>query len=204
MKLKVSTLISACLSGLDEADVAVRDHRLDLQPAVARHHDQQGLRRRDHAADRVDRELLHHAVDRRRQALQPGLLLGLDQFLGEPARLLLGLGEFVGQRVPVFGRGLVARLADRRHRRLGFLQMALLDGELLLLLDQQLQRLEIGELRAQVLVHQCLAHVDPRLDDRNQRLELVDGGRNRGPLGFLLRLLAAKRRDLGLDARSPG
>jgi hypothetical protein len=57
--------------------------------AVARHQDQQGLRGCDDAADRVDRQLLHHAVHGRRQPLKPGLLLGLDQFLGEPARLLL-------------------------------------------------------------------------------------------------------------------
>ena len=85
------------LPGLHKADVAVRHHGLDFEPAVARHDHQQGLRRRDDAADRVDRELLHHAVDRGGQLLQPGLLLGLDQVLGQPVRLLLGLGELVGQ-----------------------------------------------------------------------------------------------------------
>ena len=129
--------------------------------------------------------------------LQPGPLLGLDQVLREPARLLLGLGEFVGQRVPIFGHRLAARLADRRHRRLRFVQMALLDAEFLLLFDQQLKHLEIGELRAQLPFHQRLADIDALLDDRNHRLELVDGGRDRGLLGFLLRLLARERGDLG-------
>ena len=142
-------------------------------------------------------ELLHHAVDRRRQKLQPGLLLGLDQLLGEPDRLLLRLGELVGQGAPVFGLRLAARLADRGNRRFRLLQMALLDAELLLLLDQQLQRLQIGDPRAQVLLHQHPAHVDALLDDRDHRLELVDGGRRRGLLGFLLRLLTVDRGDLG-------
>jgi hypothetical protein len=35
--------------------------------------------------------------------LKPGLLLGLDQVLGQPARLLLGLGKFVGECMPIFG-----------------------------------------------------------------------------------------------------
>ena len=56
------------LPGLDEADVAVRHHGLDLEAAVGGHHHQQRLRRRHHAADRVHGELLHHAVDRRGEA----------------------------------------------------------------------------------------------------------------------------------------
>ena len=155
------------LPGTDKTDVAVRHHGLDLQPAVAWYDHQQGLRRRNHAADRMDRELLHHAVHGRGQQLKPGLLLGLDQILGEPVRLLLGLGELVGERAPIFGHRLATRLADRGHGRLRFAQMALLHAELLLMLDQQLEDLEIGELRAQLLIHQHLADVDTRLDDRN-------------------------------------
>ena len=75
--------------------------------------------------------------------------------------------------------------------------MALLNAEFLLLLDQQLEGLEIGELRAKLLVHERLADVDARLDDRNHRLELMDGGRGRGLLGFLLRLLTGECGDLG-------
>jgi hypothetical protein len=155
------------------------------------------LRRRHDAADRVDRKLLHHAVDGSGEKLQPGPLLGLDQVLGKPVRLLLGLGELVGERVPIFGDRLAARLAYRGHGSLRFVQMALLDAELLLLLDQLLEGLEIGELRAYLPVHKRLAHVHSRLDDRDQRLELMDRGRDRGLLGFLLRLLAGECGDLG-------
>ena len=35
-------------------------------------------------------------------------------------------------------------------------------------------------------------------DDRNRRFQLMDSGRDRALLGFLLRLLAGKRRDLGV------
>ena len=164
----------------------------------------QGLRRRDHAADRVHRELLHHAVHRSRQQLQPGLLLGLDQVLGQPVRLLLGLGEVVGDRVPIFRHRLTARLADRGDRRLRLVQMALLNAELLLLFDQELEHLEIAELRAQLLLHQRLADVDARLDDGNDRLELMDRRRSRGLLGLLLRLLTERARRSWRDARSPG
>src|SRR5215469_16774400 len=90
------------LSGVDEADIAVRHRGFNLEPAVARHDYQEGLCRRHHAANRVHRELLHHAVYRSRQQLQPGLLLGLDQVLRQPVRLLLGLGEVVGDGVPIF------------------------------------------------------------------------------------------------------
>ena len=85
-----------------------------------------------------------------RQHLKPGLLFGLDQVLGQPADLLLGVGEFVRQRMPEFGDRLPAGLANGSCRCLRFLQMALLNVELLLLLDQQLQRFEIGDLRAHI------------------------------------------------------
>ena len=75
--------------------------------------------------------------------------------------------------------------------------MAVLDAKLFLLLDQQLQDLEIGDLRAQLPLHQRLADIDPLLDHRNHRLELVNGGPGRGLFGFLLRLLTRERGDLG-------
>jgi hypothetical protein len=64
VKLKVSILILALLPGVDKANVTVRHHCLDFQPAVARHDYEQRLRRRDNATNRVNGELLHHAVDR--------------------------------------------------------------------------------------------------------------------------------------------
>ena len=45
--------------------------------------------------------------------------------------------------------------------------MGLLNAELLLLLDQQLEDLVIRELRTELLIHEHLADIDPRLDDRN-------------------------------------
>src|SRR5262249_25236852 len=119
------------------------------------------------------------------------------QIVGEPVRLLLGLGEFVGERAPIFGHRLRARLANRGHGRLRGVQMTLLNAEFLLLFDQQLQGLEIGELRAQLLLHERLADVDAWLDDRDRGLELMDGRCDRGLLGFLLRLLTVERRQLG-------
>jgi len=50
----------------------------------------------------------------------------------EPVRLLLGLGELVGERAPIFGHCLAARLANRGHGRLRREQMALLNAEFLL------------------------------------------------------------------------
>ena len=70
------------LPGLDKANVAVRHHGFDFQPAAAGYDHQQGLRGRDNAADRMNCELLHYAVHRSGQQLKPGLLLGLDQVLG--------------------------------------------------------------------------------------------------------------------------
>jgi hypothetical protein len=69
------------------------------------------------------------------QELKLGLLFGLDQVLSQPVGLLLGLDEFVGEGTPKFGDRLATRLADRGHGGVGFAQMALLNAELLLLLD---------------------------------------------------------------------
>ena len=75
--------------------------------------------------------------------------------------------------------------------------MALLNTAFFLLLDQQLEGLEIGEFGAELLVHERLADVDARLDDRNHRFKLMNGGRGRGLLGFLLRLLTGECSELG-------
>ncbi len=64
--------------------------------------------------------------------------------------------------------------------------MALLNAEFLLLLDQQLEGLEIRKLRAQLLFHERLTDVEARLDERNHRLKLMDGGRDSGLLSFFL------------------
>src|SRR6266436_2749736 len=99
--------------------------------------------------------------------------------------------------MPIFRQRLTTRFPNSGDRRLGLLQTALQYAEFLLLFDQELHHFEISELRAQLLLHQGLADVDARLDDRNDGLELVDGYRCRGLLGFLLRLLTEERGDLG-------
>jgi hypothetical protein len=63
---------------MDQADVAVRHHCFDFEPPLSRHHDQQGLSRRDHAAYGVNGELPNDAINRRGQDPQFGALLGLD------------------------------------------------------------------------------------------------------------------------------
>src|SRR5437773_9883418 len=80
---------------MDKPDIVIEDHRLDLEMAVGRDDDEEGLRRRHHPADGVDRKLLDDAVDRRGQPLQICLLLRLDDFLGETGNLYLGLGQLV-------------------------------------------------------------------------------------------------------------
>jgi hypothetical protein len=54
------------LPGLDKADVTVRDHRLNLEVSLGRYDGHECLGRRYHPADRMDCELLHHTIDRRR------------------------------------------------------------------------------------------------------------------------------------------
>ena len=81
------------LPGVDKADVAVRHHGFDFQLAVVRYDHEQGLCRRDNAADGVDRELLHDAIDGRGQQLKLGPLLGLDQVLAEPAAFCSALAS---------------------------------------------------------------------------------------------------------------
>ena len=127
------------LSGPHKADVAVRYHCFNFELAVARHDHEQGLRGRDDTAHRVNRELLHRAIHRSGQQLKPDLLLRLDQVLGEPVCFLLGLGKLFGQAAPIFCRRLATRFANRSRSRLRLLQMALLDGQFLLLLDQLLE-----------------------------------------------------------------
>jgi hypothetical protein len=65
VKLKVSILIAALWPGWTKPMSRFRHHGLDLEAAVGGHDDEQRLRRRHHAAHRVDAELLHGAVDRR-------------------------------------------------------------------------------------------------------------------------------------------
>ena len=71
------------LSRMDETDVAVGQHGLDLDGGVIRHNNGERLGRRHHAADRMNRQLLHHAIDRRRQPLQLRAPLRPDNVMRE-------------------------------------------------------------------------------------------------------------------------
>ena len=186
---------------MDKPDIVIEDHRLDLEMAVGRDDDEEGLRRRHHPADGVDRKLLDDAVDRRGQPLQICLLLRLDDFLGETGGLCLGLGQLVVARPAPFGLGLRQRLDNRRYRRLGLVMLALLDPELLLLLDQLLKRLQIGQARSDLLVEQRLPNVDLLLQQRDQSFAFGDHRHARRALGFALRLLLVERRELGAILR---
>lgn len=79
------------LPSMDKANVAVRNKSFDFETAVTRHDHQKYLRWRDNTANRMNRELLCHAVDWSGQLLKLGLLLSLDQILSKSVRLLLGL-----------------------------------------------------------------------------------------------------------------
>ena len=71
------------LSNVNEADVAVRDHRLDLKMTVVGTRAREPLGGGYDPAHSMDGELLNDAIDGRRQELQPCPLLGLDEILGE-------------------------------------------------------------------------------------------------------------------------
>ncbi|MGY3359414.1 hypothetical protein ACVWZK_006077 [Bradyrhizobium sp. GM0.4] len=107
------------------------------------------------------------------------------------------LSQLVGETLPVLGQGLDAGLPDRGDGRLGLLQAAALDAKLLLLLDLELEGLIVGQLRADLLLHQRLADLDTLLGDRQQRIKLVNRRRNRLMFGLLLRFLTCQRRELG-------
>ena len=124
---------------MDEADVAVRHHRLDLEMAIIGHDHEQRLRRRHHASDGVHRKLLHDAVDRRRKQLKFGPLLSLDQIFARLADFLFGLRQIARKGASILGRGLGAGFRDRCDRRLGLLVAALLDEKILLLVDELLE-----------------------------------------------------------------
>src|SRR3989338_5590599 len=66
---------------IHETDVLVLDEGLDLDLALVRRDDHELLRRGDHAAHGVHRELLHDAVYRGRQVLLTGAGLGLGGLL---------------------------------------------------------------------------------------------------------------------------
>ena len=81
-------------------------------------------------------------------------------------------------------------------------QLALLHAEILLLLDQQLERLEVLQLRAEFAIVQRAANVDPLLDHREGQFQLGDGRGSGRALGLLLRPLLVEGGDLGTVLRN--
>jgi hypothetical protein len=149
------------------------------------------------AADGMNGELLHPSIHGRGKRLELGALLGLGHVLHETGRLCFGLVELVEQGAAEFRDGLRAGLDDRGDGRFGFLELAFLHPEILLLLDQQLERLEVLQLRAEFAVVERAADVHPLLDDREGRFELGDGRGIGRALCLLLRALLVEGGDLG-------
>jgi hypothetical protein len=183
---------------MDESDVAVGEHGLDLEMALARNHHGERLSRRNHASHRMNGELLHDAIDRRGQMLEFRAPLCLDHVLRSARSLLLGFRECVIGRAPILRGGLFPRLLQQSDGRIGFAQPALLQDEILLKADEILKLGEIGDLRSQCLVEEILANVDPLLQHRYRRLELPDARRSGRPFRFLLILLALDLGELGV------
>ena len=73
---------------------------------------------------------------------------------------MAGLVELIEQGAAEFRNGLRASLRDRRHGRFQFLQPALLHAEILLLLEQKLERFQVPQLRAELAVIERAANVD--------------------------------------------
>src|SRR6266568_930685 len=186
------------LPRMDEPDVAVGEHGLDLELTLAWNHDGEHLRRRYYASHRVNRELLHDAVDRRSQMLKFRAPLRLDYFLRSARRLLLSFRKCVIGGTPILRGGPFFRFLQQGNGRVGFAQPALLQDEILLKADQLLIFGEIEDLRSQGLVNETLANVDPLLKHRYRRLELRRARRRSRPFRFLLALLALDLGELGV------
>ncbi len=63
-EIESSDLHLRVLTDMDKTDIAIADMRFDLQPAILWYNEHQRLGRRDHATDRVNRELLYGPTDR--------------------------------------------------------------------------------------------------------------------------------------------
>ncbi len=94
----------------------------------------------------MDRQLLYRAVDRRRQRLKFGALLGLGNVLRQTIGLAGRFGEVV-QDLPVeFGPGFFLLRLRGRHASLGLFEMAGLHLQVFLVRQQVLQIFEVSEL----------------------------------------------------------
>ena len=175
MKLKVSTLISRLLAGLDEADVAVGDHGLDLELAVGRHDHHQLLRRRHHAADGVDGKLLHHAVDRRGELCSLVRCSALMTSWARPAAFCSALARSSSRRAP-YSATVWARVSVQRGDRRRRLRSAGSSGPGAPAAGStsSCSSCEIDQLGAELLAEQMLRMSTRSCSERDGGLELVD------------------------------
>jgi len=103
---------------MDEADILVGHRRFDLERAVGGHHRHEGLGRRHDAAQRVYRQLLHHAVDRGGQGLKLQALSALTSSWRRPAAFSSSSASSV-RCEREFRLGLVPLFGDCEQGRLG-------------------------------------------------------------------------------------
>jgi hypothetical protein len=160
-------------------------HGFDLEMAILRDHDCEHLSRGNDASYRMHGKLLDDAVDGGDQIMELGPPIRLDLVLGDAGGLLLHLRQFVIECAPELCRGPVSGLLEGGKRGLGFLRLAALNEEILLLAHQVLIFGQIVQFRPELLVEQGLAHIDPLLERWNGSLELGDARLNRRALGVL-------------------
>ena len=134
-------------------------------------------------------KLLHEAVDRRDEVLEPGFLLGLDDVLAKARRLALRLGKVGRKGALELRRGVVALLGKRDDGGLGLFEMRALNLELMLLLGELFLRFEIGELGDELLADQSPVNLGLLQEQGDGGLKLGDRRFARGGLRLLLRFL---------------
>jgi hypothetical protein len=96
---------------MDEAGIAIIDHRFDLDRCGARYQPHQLLARLHHAADRVHGQVLDIAIDRGGERGEVGARLSLGQLALRLGRVARCLGEILapvanelgGDAVPLGG-----------------------------------------------------------------------------------------------------
>ena len=186
------------LPDMNETDVAIWHHGLDLEIAVGRHQHQQRLRRRDDTSDGMNGELLDDPVHRRRQELQLGSLRRLDHVLAKAGRLALCFSQVAVQRALEFSLRLRLGPDQRGYGGLRLVGAALLDLQLLLRFDLRLQDLEIVHLRTGFVRVEFLTNRDPLLKDGKHGFEFVGRCGRGSELGLLLCFLAIEDLQLGM------
>lgn len=120
------------LTGMDEPDVAVGDHGLDLKRSLGRNHYRERLSGSYHASNRMNGELLHDAIDGCGQALELGPLFRIDS-------------------APILRDGFFVCLFQQRDGGVDLAKLALLDDDVLLKTDQILQFSQIDAFDANPL-----------------------------------------------------